>query len=199
MSLDPQEYKGKGGKDFGVVEAGTYPARVVQVIGLGEQEQFDWQTKESTGYKPRVAITFELPTETIEIDGEQRPRWYFKEYGLSDYKDAPVNKLTAALAPSKKVTNLAKLVGEACLITTAFTNSGKVKITGVSPLMKGMDVEPLQNPTKVFDPDEPDLEVYKSLPKWVRDKIKEGKKYKGSKLEMMVATDEADLDDDIPF
>jgi len=41
----------------------------------------------------------------------------------------------------------------------------------------------LKNPSKVFDLDEPDLEIFGSLPNWLQNKIKGNLEYKGSILE----------------
>ena len=63
--------------DYGRVEDGTYPARIVRIIDFGMQYATDWKTGEVKKYEDgndvvqhRVWIDFEFPTETIEIDGE---------------------------------------------------------------------------------------------------------------------------------
>lgn len=194
MSLDTAKYK--GGKDFGRAEDGMYPARLVQAIELGMQEQTDWKTKESTGFKPRVMLTFELPTERIEIEGETRPRWYSKEYTLSDHELSGIHQVIRALDPVE--TNLSKLIGKACMIEIGTTSGGKPKITNVVSVVKGMEVAELENPVALLDLDDPDLEVYKRLPLWLREKIKGGKNFDVSKLALMISTDE-NFDDDLPF
>jgi hypothetical protein len=44
----------------------------------------------------------------------------------------------------------------------------------------------LVNPTKVFDPDSPDMKVFWSLPEWLRDIITSNLEYEGSALEKLV-------------
>lgn len=44
----------------------------------------------------------------------------------------------------------------------------------------------LVNPVKVFDIDEPDMEIFWSLPEWLQNKIKENLEYGGSVLEKLV-------------
>ena len=41
----------------------------------------------------------------------------------------------------------------------------------------------LVNPTKVFDIDEPDMEVFNSLPEWIQEKMKNNLNFSGSPLE----------------
>jgi hypothetical protein len=45
---------------------------------------------------------------------------------------------------------------------------------------------PLVNPTKVFDIDEPDMEVFFSLPKWLQDKMTTNLRFGGSALETAI-------------
>ena len=45
----------------------------------------------------------------------------------------------------------------------------------------------MKNPTKVFYMGEPDLDVFLSLPEWLRDKIKSSLEYAGSVLEDLLS------------
>jgi hypothetical protein len=45
---------------------------------------------------------------------------------------------------------------------------------------------PLQNGSKVFDLDNPDMEVFNSLPEWIRKKIMGNLNYAGSPLEALI-------------
>jgi hypothetical protein len=58
------------------IAEGTYPARLVQLISIGIQES-EWQGEKKTS--PKVILTFELPTETILLNGEEQPKWLSKE------------------------------------------------------------------------------------------------------------------------
>ena len=44
----------------------------------------------------------------------------------------------------------------------------------------------LVNPSKVFSLDDPDLEVFNSLPDWVKEKIQSNLEYAGSPLEALL-------------
>lgn len=172
--------------DFGRVEDGTYPARLVQIIDLGVQPQTDWQTGEDKDPAPRAIFTFELPTERIEVKDEDKPRWYSKEYTLSMGKNAALPKLIKALSPKGDVDTLPDLLGKDCMISIGTTSGGKAKITGVTKTVVGMKVPDLENKPSAFDFSEPDVDIYKTFPEWIRNKIKEAVNYPGSELEELL-------------
>lgn len=170
-------------KDYGRVEDGTYPVRIVQAIMLGVQLQTDWQTNEAKVdkegnlvYLPEVWITYEFPTERVKYmnDKEEevdRPRWQSKTYTLSMGKKANFLKVMNAFAGPEAET-LEELLGKPGIVTVESTSGGKAKITNVAPPMKGMEVGPLENETSLYDLDEPDEEVFDSLPDFLQEKIR---------------------------
>ena len=172
-------------KEYGRVEDGTYPARIVQLIMLGSQVQTDWQTGEAKEdkegnviYKEEVWVTFEFPTERVQYtndEGEEvdRPRWQSKNYVLSMNEKANFFKMLNAVNPEAET--LHDLLGKAGTVTVGSTSSGKAKITGVNSPMKGMPVPELENDAVVYDLDEPDQEVFDSLPDFLQEKIKNRK------------------------
>jgi len=87
MSLNAKSIKTTGGKGSSqkAIEAGTYPARVVQVIDLGLQAQKPYQGKE----KPpahKLMVTYELVDEFCKDEGgneqKDKPRWLSEEFNL---------------------------------------------------------------------------------------------------------------------
>ena len=169
-------------KDYGRVEDGTYPARVVQLIMLGSQMQTDWQTGEAREddngnvvYKDEIWVTYEFPTERIKYTDDEgvehdRPRWQSKSYVLSMHEKAGFRKLMDAAAPDGDC--LEDLVGKSVIITIGTTSGGNAKVTGVSAPMKGMDVGELENPAVIYDLDEPDEEIFDTLPNFLQEKIR---------------------------
>jgi len=199
MSLNVNDYKPEK-KDFGRLEEGTFSARLVQIIELGMQEQTDFTTGESTGYKPRVLLTFEFPTERITItnkEGEEEdlPRWYGKEYTLSGHEKASLPRVIRSLGGDMDLT---EVLGSPCMIEIGSTSGDKAKILSITSPVKGMEVPELENPPVVFDLDSPDITVFKHFPEWIREKVKAGKNYEGSKLDLALSTSE-EFEDDIPF
>lgn len=203
MALNAKNKKNQGGKDFvdqPVVEEGTYPCRVVQVIELGLQPQRPHQGKE----KPPVDmlyITYEMVDEfMVDEAGEEvldKPRWQsedFPYYGL-DCDMAKCNKRLKGIDPKNKVDgDWAKIGGAPCNVTFAHNVKGDKTFVNVSAVTSVRpkdlkDMPKLQQPAKIFDIDEPDMEILESLPKWLQEKIKSNLNYKGSALEKAVMGD----------
>ena len=198
MALNAAKKKSTGGgKDFveqPLLEEGTYKARVVQIIELGLQPQRAYQGKE----KPPVDmlyITYELADEfMLDEAGEEiedKPRWMsedFPYYSL-ECDMAKCNKRLKAIDPKNKVEgDWARVCGAPCNVTFSHAVKGDktyVNVAAVTSVrdkdIKGMPK--LVNPPKVFDIDEPDMEIFEALPKWLQDKIKGNLNYKGSVLE----------------
>ena len=186
MALNLSESKKR--VDYGRVEDGTYPGRIVRIIDFGMQYATDYKTGEVKKYENgndviqhKVWIDFEFPTETIEIDGEQKPRWYGKEYTVSSHEKAAIQHLLKAADPQGKATmkgrNVSGLLGLSLMVSIGSTSSGKAKVAGTTALVKGLSVPELANPTKFFDlsdPKEGDDVLFDSLPDWMKKRIKEG-------------------------
>ena len=183
MALNFSETKKR--VDYGRVEDGTYPARVVRIIDFGLQYATDFKTGEVKKYddgndviQHKVWIDFELPTETIDIDGVKKPRWYGKEYTVSSHEKAAIQALLKAADPDGKATmkgkNVVGLLGLPVMLTIGSTSTGKAKVAGITRLIKGMSVDPLANPTLFFDLDSPDIKTFEGLPDWMKKHIQEG-------------------------
>ena len=60
------------------VPAGQYLAVCVGVYDLGEQ-----YSEKFKNYSPKIMISFDIPTLTIEVDGKQEPRQLSREFTIS--------------------------------------------------------------------------------------------------------------------
>lgn len=180
MSLDLEKMHNRA--KFPRVDEGTYPARVCTVCDLGVQEQTDWKTGEVIDPKPRVLITWELPTELIESeqsDGsiEEVPRLISKEYTLSNFERSNLMQLIKAIKPG--LGTLTELLDTPCMVNVGSTVNGNAKVTSVMPSPKGMPVPELTKPAAHFDFDNPDEALFLEMPRWVRVKIKGAENYSG--------------------
>lgn len=185
-------------KDFGRVEDGAYPARIVQIIDFGLQYETDWKTQEIKTYedgnpqiKHKVWINFELPDETIEIDGVDKPRWYGKEYTVSAHEKSALAALLKAVDGKGTATdggrNVKGLLGLPAMLTIGSTSSGKAKVSAVSAVPKGMQVGALVNDEAFFDLDSDDVEGFEKIPNWMKTRIKEGIGFEDTKLAKCLA------------
>jgi hypothetical protein len=215
MSLNAKKVAMTGGNDkkFAeqeVLEAGTYPARVVSIIDLGLQPQRPYQGQEKPP-KQEIKITYELLDEFIlDEDGEEiedKPRWVSE--------DIPFNNLEVDLAKSTKRYNaldpdmeldgdFTQLLTLPCLVTLNVTD-GKGKnvgrkfnnVTTISQ-MRAKDVKkavPLVNDAKFFSCSDPDLEIFRSLPEFQQNKIKDNLEYNGSVLQKLLSPSEGEEPD----
>lgn len=190
--------KPKSGGNFTpapAMEPGTYPCRVVQVIDMGLQDQ----SSEKYGEKPpkqQIMVTYEFTDEFLQDeegnDDETKPRFLSENF--------PLNHLSSDLAKSTKRYNAidpehehegdwSELVGipvnvEISQYQKKDGNMGN-SVKNVSPMRPkdAKKVPELVNTPKVFDLDEPDMEIFESFPDWMKDKIKGNLEYEGSALQ----------------
>lgn len=184
------------------IDAGTYPCRVVQVLDLGLQPQRPYQGEE----KPpahEIMITYEFLDEfCLDDDGNElddKPRWLSETMPLRNLESdlAKSTKRYIALDPNDDLDgDFLQLVGIPCMVTVTAKN-GKGKnadkvynnISSISTMRpkEAAKAPELVNPSKVFQLEEPDLEVLGSLPQWLQDKIKDNLEFDGSELDKVLS------------
>lgn len=181
-----------------VLEAGVYPARLVQIIDMGLQPQRPYKGQE----KPpayEINTTYELVDAfMVNEDGEElldKPRWVSESYPIYSLEAdmAKSTKRYLALDPEQvHEGNFGDLADTPCNVTIVINKAeGKTytNIAGVAA-MRPRDAAkcpPLVNDIRVFDLEKPDLEVFNKLPKWMQDKITSNLEFKGSPLEEALA------------
>lgn len=187
-----------GGGNTPHLEEGTYPARLVQIVDLGLQNQRPWQGQE----KPpayEMSITYELLDEfMLDEDGnelEDKPRWISEIIPVKNLSadKAKSTKRYLALDPTQEFEgDFTALIGKPCMVTIVNNqgkgaNTGKVfnNVASIAP-MRAKDADKaaeLVNDPKVFVLDEPDMDIYESLPDFMKEKLTTNLEYNGSKLQ----------------
>lgn len=185
------------------LEAGTYQARVVQVIDLGLQPQRPWQGQE----KPpsyQISITYELVDEFMKDedgnDMEDKPRWISEILplrSLSNEKAKSTQRYKVFDPNNVFGGDFTRVVETPVMVTIVNNKSGDRIYNNVGNVsqMKSRDVQrcpALVNPPSVFDLDNPDMEVFNKFPQFIKDKITTNLNYKGSKLESLIG-DKSDV------
>lgn len=202
MGLNAKNLPSGGGAKSEPLEAGNYPCRVAHVIDLGLQAQRPWKGEEK---KPAhtIMVTYEFTDEfQADEDGNElpdKPRHLSEEFPFYSLKSerATSTKRYMALDPAMACDGeWPSLIGTPCMVTVTATegkgsHAGRVfnNVSGVSA-MRPKDVEKtpeLVNPGKVFLLDEPDLEVFLSLPEWIQEKVKGNLEFNGSKLQQALS------------
>lgn len=201
MSLNANKIPHAGGAKIDPIDAGTYPARLVQVIGLGLQPQRPWQGEE----KPpahEIMFTYEMLDEfLLDEDGEERldkPRWFSETMPIFSLQADKAKSTKRYYALDPEVVHegdFAALVAAPCMVTMiqkegVGNNAGKIynNVFNVSAMRpkEAAKAAPLVNKPKVFDPENPDREVFDALPAWLQDKMKDALDYEGGALQAML-------------
>lgn len=133
-----------GGGDFSPAPTGLHRAVCISYVDVGHQEsEFNGETK----IQNKVMITWELPDEMIEIDGEQKPFIVNKFYTKSLHEKATLRHDLVAWRGREFTPHeldgfdLDNILGKPCQVNIVHdTKNGKTraKVTAVLPLSKGM-------------------------------------------------------------
>lgn len=161
------------------VPAGQYLAVCVGVYDLGEQ-----YSEKYKNYSPKIMISFDIPTVTIEVDGKQEPRQLSKEFTISGKNNS---KLRAFISSWNGVQYSDEAfgefdpltqVGKPAMINVLLNETGEyANIDTIMPLFPGLSAPTTSTPLKVWDMDQWDDKAFGELPGWVQDKIKKSTQY----------------------
>lgn len=195
MGLNASNVKFEGsGKRPAPLEADVYRARPVQVIDLGLQPQRPFQGQEKPPAQ-EVMLTYELSDEFMKDDEgndlEDKPRWIsetFPLHPLKSDKARSTKRLAAFDSQNLLRGDFTQCIGLPVNVTVVNNASGDTvynNVGNVAPMSakKAASCPELVNPAKVFDLDNPDMEVFNSLPKWLQEKIQGNLNYQGSPLQ----------------
>lgn len=170
----------KSNKVSPVPQEGVQLAIVVNVVDLGVQPGSFYQGTQKPPAQ-KVRVTYELPHDTHEFDGEQKPLLISEDFPFSGHELSKCSKRLHGIDPGLKKTggDLSKLVGMPVqVMITHRPGKGKYEgrtfadVNSVSPLMKGMVVtdEPY-NPTFFYTPSAHDPVVWEKLPTFLQEII----------------------------
>lgn len=177
------------------VAQGVYPAICVAVIDLGEQRN-DFQGR----YEDKVKFTWEIPSQTVEVDGEQKPRWVSKDFRASLHENSNLSKIIEAWR-SAPITDeerengidLSWFLGRSCQIwvtvKTSKNGNDYNDIKGVMSLPAGMEQLTTESELLLFDIDELSEKRLAELPEWVQRDIKQSTQYQ----KLNVPAEEVDI------
>ena len=163
------------------LEPGVYMAVCVVVADLGDQ--YSEKFKKSSR---KVVFSFDIPSETIEIDGEQKPRQLSKRCTFSVSKKGTLNKMLNAWMNANMSEqelgelDLFSLIGRGCQIRVTVSEDGAHNnIEDVMALTKGMPAPQSNTAPITYDIDEDGFtgEKWDALPTWMREAIEKSDQY----------------------
>lgn len=205
MSLIAKE---SGGSNIPPLEQDIYEAVCLWIIDMGTQvEEYKGEAKT----KHKCFMTFVVPSETVLIDGEKKPRVVSREYPVSLHERATLRAHLEAWRGRQftdeelRGFDLRNVVGKPCRIQTGLTSGGNTKIVGIlKPKEPAKIPEEMEAGTFVLDDfDGGDLPEW--IPNFVKDKIAESPEYQrktqnSTPAQSQATADESDEpDEEMPF
>ena len=161
------------------VEPGVYLAVCVGVIDLGEQ-----YSEKFKNYRNEVQFVWELAGETVEVDGEQKPRQLSRTFSVAASKKSNLRGFLGGwngVQYSDEQFQDLDLFGQAgrpCQLNVVLNDTGEyANVDSVIPLPKGMPAPQAVSPTILWNMDEWSDEKFSALPDWVQEKIRKSTQY----------------------
>lgn len=191
LSAETKSMKGQGQKDH--PKKATHVGRIVGLIDLGHQPGWEFEGKQiKDAFKVRV--TYELPNSKM-TDG--RPHWVSEDWNLNWFEgDGISSTLTKRVRAideqneSNDGKDLSKLINKPCMLAIEPGKNGYPKIKAVTAVPEGYPVPELVNQSFTFDMDSPDMNVYNTLPEFIRTRIQEALNYPTSELAKQIKAQE---------
>lgn len=161
------------------VEPGVYMAVCIGFIDLGEQysEMFK-------NYSNKGMYVWELPGETIEVDGETKPRQLSKEFTISASSKSNLRKFIESWNGKSYSDDdfldfdLFDQIGKPCQLNVVLNETKEyANVDNIMPIPRGFPA-PTTDTTQVrWDMERWDDTVFAALPEWIQDKIKKSTQY----------------------
>ena len=161
------------------VEPGVYMAVCIGCVDLGQQCNETFKS-----YSNKCLYIWELIGETIEIDGEVKPRQLSKEFTVSSSRKSSLRKFIESWEGRTYSDDdfleldLFDQIGKSCQLNVVLNETKEyANIDNLMPLPRG--VAPFSTDTKPvrWDINAWDDEVFKTLPEWIQEKIKKSTEY----------------------
>lgn len=161
------------------VEPGVYMAVCIGFIDLGEQYSEKFKT-----YTNKGMYVWELPTETIDIDGETKPRQLSKEFTISGSKKSNLRGFIESWN-SKSYSDeefmefdLFDQIGKPSQLQVVLNETGEYSnVANLMPIPKGFPTPTTETKYIRWDMEYWDDAVFSELPEWIQEKIKKSSQY----------------------
>ena len=161
------------------VEAGVYMAVCIGFVDLGEQ-----YSEKFKNYSYKGMYIWELPGETIEIDGEQKPRQLSKEFTISASNKSNLRKFIETWN-SKSYSDedfmefdVFEQVGKPCQLNVVLNETKEyANVDNLMPIPKGFPAPTTNTEHIKWDMDAWNDDVFAKLPEWIQEKIKKSTQY----------------------
>lgn len=173
------------------VAPGVYLGICIGVIDLGKQ-----YSEKFKNYRNEAQIIWELVGETVEVDGEQKPRQLSRTFSMATSKKSNLRCFISSWNGIQysdeqfQEFDLFDQVGKACQLNVVLNDTGEyANVDSVIPLAKGMPAPTTQTPPIYWTMDQWTDDGFAALPEWVQEKIKKSTQYQ----QMHAPTDAIDF------
>lgn len=175
--------------DYMALDKGTYPARLVGIIGTGEQVK---SFKDKKEMRDQIVLLFEVinlnrrhknGTEyMIEVNGQQvpEPQTVRKECTRSLAANSALVKILSALIPipdDVSEIDIESALMKPCLValdknTSETTGNEYNVLEAISPPIVGMEIPPARMQPISYDVESHTDEAFNALPEWLQEEVK---------------------------
>lgn len=161
------------------VEPGVYIAICIGVVDLGEQ-----YSEKFKNYANKVKFIWELVGETIEADGEQKPRQLSKEFTFSISKKGSLRVFLGSWNGKEYgdeefgEVDLFDQIGKACQLQVVLNETGEyANVANLMPLPRGVAAPATDTKPIRWDMESWDDAAFGELPEWIQEQIKKSTQY----------------------
>ena len=161
------------------VEPGVYMAVCIGFIDLGEQYSEKFKSYSNNGM-----YVWELPGETIEIEGEQKPRQLSKEFAISSSNKSNLRKFIESWNGKSYSDeefmefDLFDQIGKPCQLNVVLNETKEyANVDNLMPIPRGFPAPTTDTKLIRWDMEAWDDAVFAELPEWIQDKIKKSTEY----------------------
>lgn len=163
------------------LDGGTYMGICIGTIDVGEQYNQHYKK-----YEDKLILLFEITGETVDVDGESKPRWLSNEYTASLGEKAKLRQHLVSWR-SRDFTDeelenfdIESMLGQPCMLTVIVkeTDSGAYNnITNITAVPKGVPAPTTEQELLAYDIDDRNEDVFEKLPEWIRNKIRKSTQF----------------------
>ena len=161
------------------VEPGVYIAICIGVVDLGEQ-----YSEKFKNYANKVKFIWELVGETIEVDGEQKPRQLSKEFTFSISKKGSLRAFLGSWKGKEYgdeefgEVDLFDQIGKACQLQVVLNETGEyANVANLMPLPRGVAAPATDTKPIRWDMESWEDAAFGELPEWIQEQIKKSTQY----------------------
>ncbi len=134
--------------------------------------------------KARESLQLELVGETVEVDGEQKPRQLSRTFSVAASKKSSLRGFISGWNGVQYSDDqfadldLFDRAGKVCQLNVVLNDTGEyANVDSVIPLPKGMPAPKTDTPLILWNMDNWTNEGFEVLPEWVQEKIKKSTQY----------------------